>query len=90
MGYTGERYREIARAMGVKGVDEMSQEEYRNAAIEAVKKLSADVGIPARNDRIKAEDLDQLVKDALADACAPGNPRDAKAEDVLKMFEQLM
>ena len=88
--YTGERYREIARAMGVKGVDEMSQEEYRNAAIEAVKKLSADVGIPAKNDRIKAEDLDQLVKDALADACAPGNPRDAKAEDVLAMFKQLM
>ena len=88
--YTGERYREIARAMGVEGVDNMSQEEYRNAAIEAVKKLSADVGIPAKNDRIKAEDLDNLVRDALADACAPGNPRDAKAEDVLDMFKQLM
>ena len=88
--YTGERYREIARAMGVKGVDDMSQEEYRNAAIEAVKKLSADVGIPAKNEKIKAEDLDNLVRDALADACAPGNPRDAKAEDVLEMFKKLM
>ena len=88
--YTGERYREIARAMGVEGVDSMSQEEYRNAAIEAVKKLSADVGIPAKNERIKEEDLDNLVRDALADACAPGNPRDAKADDVLDMFKQLM
>ena len=88
--YTGERYREIARAMGVEGVDAMSQEEYRTAAIDAVKKLSADVGIPEKNERIKEEDLDNLVRDALADACAPGNPRDAKAEDVLAMFKQLM
>ena len=88
--YTGERYREIARAMGVENVDNMSPDEYRNAAIEAVKKLSADVGIPSKNERIKAEDLDNLVRDALADACAPGNPRDAKAEDVLEMFKQLM
>ena len=88
--YTGERYREIARAMGVEGVDAMSQDEYRNAAIDAVKKLSEDVGIPAKNERIKEEDLDNLVRDALADACAPGNPRDAKAEDVLEMFKKLM
>ncbi|MBQ9632993.1 MAG: iron-containing alcohol dehydrogenase, partial [Lachnospiraceae bacterium] len=88
--YTGERYREIARAMGVEGVDGMSQEEYRNAAIEAVKKLSADVGIPAKNEKIREEDLDNLVRDALADACAPGNPRDAVAEDVRAMFKQLM
>lgn len=88
--YTGERYREIARAMGVQGVDDMSQEEYRNAAIDAVKKLSADVGIPAKNEKIKEEDLDNLVRDALADACAPGNPRDAVAEDVRSMFKQLM
>ena len=88
--YTGERYREIAQAMGVEGVDDMSQEEYRNAAIEAVKQLSKDVGIPEKNEKIREEDLDILVKDALADACAPGNPRDASAEDVLAMFKQLM
>ena len=52
---TGEKYREIARAMGVQGVDEMSQEEYRKAAIDAVKKLSADVGIPTKLDAIKEE-----------------------------------
>ena len=65
--YTGERYREIARAMGVKGVDSMTQAEYRKAAVDAVKQLSADVGIPAKNDRIREEDLDQLAADAYAD-----------------------
>ena len=64
----------------------MSREEYRNAAIDAVKKLSADVGIPSKNDRIKEADLDNPVRDALADACAPGNPRDAK--HILKNKEQ--
>ncbi len=88
--YTGEKYREIARAMGVEGVDEMSQEEYRDVAIAAVRKLSEDVGIPSKNEKIKEEDLDQLVADALADACAPGNPREATAEDVRAMFKQLM
>ncbi len=88
--YTGERYREIARAMGVEGVDQMSQEEYRQAAIDAVKKLSADVGIPAKNDRIKEEDLEILAKDALADACYPGNPREATLEQVIEMFRMLM
>lgn len=88
--YTGERYREIARAMGVSGVDAMSETEYRDAAIDAVKKLSEDVGIPSKNEKIKAEDLDNLVRDALNDACAPGNPREATAEDVRAMFEKLM
>ena len=88
--YSGERYREIARAMGVAGVDEMSQEEYRQAAIDAVKKLSADVGIPAKNERIKEEDLDILAADALADACYPGNPREATKEQVIEMFRMLM
>ena len=88
--YSGERYREIARAMGVAGVDEMSQEEYRQAAIDAVKKLSADVGIPAKNERIKEEDLDVLAADALADACYPGNPREATKEQVIEMFRMLM
>ena len=88
--YSGERYREIARAMGVEGVDEMSQEEDRDAAINAVKKLSQDVGIPVKNEKIREEDLEQLAKDALADACCPGNPREATLEDVIAMFKQLM
>ncbi len=88
--YTGERYREIARAMGVEGVDQMSQEEYRDAAIAAVKKLSEDVGIPSVNEKIREEDLDQLATDALADACYPGNPREATKEQVIDMFRQIM
>lgn len=88
--YTGEKYREIARAMGVQGVDDMTQEEYRDAAIEAVKKLSADVGINPKNDRIKEEDLDQLATDALADATYPGNPREATKEQVIELFRKLM
>jgi lactaldehyde reductase len=88
--YTGEKYREIARAMGVKGVDDMTQEEYRDAAIAAVRQLSQDVGIPQKNDRIREEDLDQLANDALKDACYPGNPREATKEQVIAMFRQLM
>ena len=88
--FTGEKYREIARAMGVEGVDDMSQEEYRDAAINAVKKLSADVNINPKNDRIKEEDLEQLAADALKDACYPGNPREATKEQVIALFRQLM
>lgn len=88
--YTGEKYREIARAMGVEGVDDMSQEEYRDAAINAVKKLSKDVGIPEKNDRIKEEDLDTLATDALNDACYPGNPREATHEQVVELFKKIM
>ncbi len=88
--YCGERYREIARAMGVKGVDSMTQEEYRQAAIDAVKQLSEDVGIPAKNEKIREEDLEILAADALADACYPGNPREATKEQVIDMFRQLM
>ncbi|MBQ7147688.1 MAG: lactaldehyde reductase [Pseudobutyrivibrio sp.] len=88
--YTGERLREVARAMGVEGVDNMSQEEYRDAAIAAVKKLSEDVGIPTTLDKIKEEDLDTLATDALNDACYPGNPREATKEQVIEMFRMLM
>ena len=88
--FTGEKYREIARVLGVKGVDEMSQEEYRDAAINAVKQLSKDVGIPEKNEKIREEDLDQLATDALADACYPGNPREATKEQVIEMFRMLM
>ena len=88
--FTGEKYREIARVLGVKGVDDMTQEEYRDAAINAVKQLSKDVGIPEKNEKIKEDDLDQLATDALADACYPGNPREATKEQVIEMFRMLM
>ena len=87
---TGEKYREIARAMGVKNVDTMSQSEYRRAAIEAVKKLSEDVGIPKTVDAIKETDLDFLAQSAAADACAPGNPKEASIDDFKAMFRKIM
>lgn len=87
---SGEKYREIARAMGVAGVDQMSQEEYRAAAIDAVKKLSSDVGIPAKLEALKEEDLDFLAESAYADACRPGNPRDTNVEDLKGLFRKLM
>lgn len=88
---TGEKYREIARAMGVQGVDGMSQEEYRKAAVEAVKKLSSDVGIPADlKEIVKAEDLDFLSESAFADACRPGNPRDTSVEEIKGLYQSLM
>ena len=87
---TGEKYREIARAMGVEGVDDMTQEEYRKAAIDAVKKLSADVGIPATNDKVREEDLDILAADGYADACRPGNPKDANVEDLKALYRKIM
>ena len=87
---TGEKYREIARAMGVKDVDSMSQDEYRKAAIDAVRKLSVDVGIPTKLDAIKEEDLQFLAESAHADACAPGNPKDASVEDLKALFRKIM
>ena len=88
---TGEKYREIARAMGVKGVDEMSVEEYRKAAVDAVKQLSADVGIPADLKAIvKKEDLDFLAESAYADACRPGNPRETSIADIRELFVKLI
>ena len=87
---TGEKYREIARAMGVKGVDAMTQDEYRKAAIDAVKQLSEDVGIPAKLDAIKEEDLRFLAESAFADACAPGNPKDASVEDLKELFKKII
>ena len=87
---TGEKYREIARAMGVKGVDDMSVEEYRKAAIDAVAQLSVDVGIPTKLEAIKEDDLDFLAESAHADACAPGNPKDASVEDLKDLFRKIM
>ena len=87
---TGEKYREIARAMGVKDVDRMSQDEYRKAAIEAVRKLGEDVGIPKTVDALKEEDLQFLAESAAADACAPGNPKDASVDDFIALFRKIM
>ena len=88
--YTGEKYREIARAMGVKGVDEMTAAEYRKAAVDAVKQLSKDVGIPQKNEKVRQEDLDTLAADAYADACRPGNPRDTSIEELKELYRKIM
>ena len=87
---TGEKYKEIAKAMGVEGVDDMSVEEYRKAAIDAVQQLSVDVGIPTKLEALKEEDLEFLAESAFADACAPGNPKDTNVEDLKALFRKLM
>ena len=88
---TGEKYREIARAMGVAGVDDMTQEEYRKAAIDAVRQLSQDVGIPADlKDIVKPEDIPFLAQSAYDDACRPGNPKETSVEDITKLYESLI
>ena len=88
---TGEKYREIARAMGVKGVDEMTQEEYRAAAVEAVRQLAEDVGIVTSLKGVaKEEDIHQMSIDAYNDACRPGNPKDTSVEDIEAIYRSLM
>ena len=88
---TGEKYREIARAMGVKGVDDMTQEEYRKAAVDAVRQLSIDVGIPTDlKDIVKPEDIPFLAQSAYNDACRPGNPKETSVEDITKLYESLI
>ena len=88
---TGEKLREVAIAMGVEGVEKMSQEEYRKAAVDAVKKLSQDVGIPADLKAIvKPEDLDFLTQSAMDDACRPGNPKEPTFEDIKNLYLKLM
>ena len=88
---TGEKLREVAIAMGVEGVEKMSQEEYRKAAVDAVKKLSQDVGIPADLKAIvKPEDLDFLTQSAMDDACRPGNPKEPTFEDIKGLYLKLM
>lgn len=89
--YTGEKYREIARAMGVAGVDAMTQEEYRKAACDAVRKLGQDVGIPADlKEIVKEEDVQFLAESAFADACRPGNPRDTSVEEIATLYRSLL
>ncbi|MDY4813155.1 MAG: lactaldehyde reductase [Ruminococcus sp.] len=88
---TGEKYRDIAKAMGVEGVDEMTIEEARKATIDAVKQLSADVGIPADlKDIVKPEDVDFLSQSAYDDACRPGNPRETSVEEIKQLYLSLM
>ncbi len=86
----GDRLREVARAMGVPNVDALSAEDAKQAAIDAVQKLSDDVGIPKKLEKMKEEDLSQLADDALADACCPGNPREPKKDEIIAMFRKLM
>ncbi|MCI8663388.1 MAG: lactaldehyde reductase [Hungatella sp.] len=88
---TGDKYRYIAKAMGVEGTESMSQEEYRRAAVDAVKKLSQDVGIPADlKEIVKEEDIQFLAESAFADACRPGNPRDTSVEEITRLYKSLM
>lgn len=88
---TGEKYREIARVMGVPGTGKMSQEEYRAAAIEAVRKLGEDVGIPASlKDIVKEEDIPFLAQSAYDDACRPGNPRDTSVEELAALYRSML
>ena len=88
---TGEKYREIAKAMGVCGVDAMTLEEARKAAIDAVKQLSVDVGIPTDlKEIVKPEDVDFLAESAYADACRPGNPRDTSVEEIKALYLSLL
>lgn len=88
---TGEKYREIARAMGVTGVDAMTQEQYRKAAIDAVKQLSKDVGIPENlKEIVKKEDIPFLAQSAYDDACRPGNPKETSVADITKLYESLI
>ncbi|MBP3647358.1 MAG: lactaldehyde reductase [Clostridia bacterium] len=88
---TGEKYRDIAKAMGVENTETMSQAEYRKAAVDAVRKLSADVGIPADlKEIVKDEDVQFLSESAYADACRPGNPRDTSVEEIAALYRSLL
>ncbi len=88
---TGEKYRDIAAAMGVKGTESMTQEEYRRAAVEAVRQLAADVGIPKDlRDIVKKEDIPFLAQSAYDDACRPGNPRETSVEDIAALYTSLL
>ena len=87
----GEKLRAVAKAMGVSGTENMSKEEYQKAAIDAVKKLAEDVGIPKDlKNIVKPEDVDFLSQSAMDDACRPGNPRDPKLEDIQELFKSLL
>ena len=88
---TGEKYREIARVMGIPDVDGMDQETYRQAAIDVIQKLADDVGIPKSLSEagVKREDIPFLAESAFNDACTPGNPRDASLEEIIGIYESI-
>lgn len=89
--YTGEKYKYIAKAFGVENVDTMTQEEYRKAAVEAVKKLSQDVGIPQNlKEIVKEKDLDFLAISAFNDVCTGGNPKDTSVEEIKELYKSLI
>ncbi|MBQ4068314.1 MAG: lactaldehyde reductase [Lachnospiraceae bacterium] len=88
---TGDKYKYIAQAMGVEGTENMSVDEYRQAAIDAVKQLSIDVGIPADlKEIVKEEDIPFLAQSAYDDACRPGNPKETSVEDITMLYKKLM
>jgi len=88
---TGDKYKYIAQAMGVEGTESMTQEEYRKAAVDAVKKLSEDVGIPKDlKEIVKEEDIPFLAQSAYDDACRPGNPRDTSVEEIAALYRSLL
>lgn len=88
---TGDKYKYIAQAMGVEGTEDMSQEEYRKAAIDAVRKLSEDVGIPKDlKEIVKPEDIPFLAQSAYDDACRPGNPRETSVEEITDLYKSLI
>lgn len=88
---TGDKYKYIAKAMGVENVENMSATEYRKAAVDAVKKLSSDVGIPSNlKDIVKVEDIEFLSKSAYEDACRPGNPKETSIEDIANLYKSLL
>ncbi len=88
---TGDKYKYIAQAMGVEGTEDMTQEQYRKAAIDAVKKLSEDVGIPKDlKEIVKEEDIPFLSQSAYDDACRPGNPRDTSVEEIAELYRSLL
>lgn len=90
--YTGEKYRDIAKAMGVAGVDEMTLDEARTAAVDAVRQLGKDVGIPSTLTEVgfKEEDIELVAKDALNDVCTGGNPRDTNVEEIVELYRSLL
>lgn len=90
--YTGEKYREIAVAMDVEGAADMSLAEVRDAAVQAVKQLGIDVGIPQNLTEIgmKEADIQQIAEDAYRDVCSPGNPRDATLEEIIALYKSML
>lgn len=90
--YTSEKYRDIAVAMGISNVEEMTLEEAREAAINSVRQLSLDVGIPRSLTEVgfKEEDIDQIAADAFADVCTGGNPRDTTVEEIIQLYRKLL